>query len=87
MAREHANFTFVPVLSEPDADWQGRIGFVHEAVLADFPDLSGFDLYMAGPPPMVRPDARPAWRRACRRRICTLIHSDYADDSGANPDT
>jgi CDP-4-dehydro-6-deoxyglucose reductase len=51
--REHSNFSFVPVLSEPDAGWQGRTGWVHEAVVEDFPDLSGFDLYMAGPPPMV----------------------------------
>jgi CDP-4-dehydro-6-deoxyglucose reductase len=50
---EHENFHFVPVLSEPDADWAGRTGWVHEAVIEDFPDLSGHDLYMAGPPPMV----------------------------------
>lgn len=52
-ARDHDNFSFVPVLSEPDADWDGRRGWVHDAVLQDFPDLSGYDLYMAGPPPMV----------------------------------
>ncbi|MDJ0741048.1 MAG: CDP-6-deoxy-delta-3,4-glucoseen reductase, partial [Gammaproteobacteria bacterium] len=62
-AREHANFTFVPVLSEPDDDWGGRSGWVHEAVVADFPDLSGFDLYMAGPPPMIDA-ARAAFRAA-----------------------
>ena len=53
-AREHANFRYVPVLSEPDADWTGRTGWVHQAVLEDFDDLSGYDLYMAGPPPMVQ---------------------------------
>ena len=52
-ARDHDNFRFVPVLSEPDADWQGRRGFVHEAVVEDHPDMSGFDVYMAGPPVMV----------------------------------
>ena len=52
-ALEHDNFRFVPVLSEPDGDWAGRTGWVHEAVIEDFPDLSGHDLYMAGPPPMV----------------------------------
>lgn len=51
--RAHPNFTFVPVLSEPDAGWPGRVGWVHDAVIEDFPDLSGYDLYMAGPPPMV----------------------------------
>jgi CDP-4-dehydro-6-deoxyglucose reductase len=52
-ALEHGNFHFVPVLSEPNTGWEGRTGWVHEAVLEDFPDLSGYDLYMAGPPPMV----------------------------------
>lgn len=51
----HAWFTYVPVLSEPTAtdNWQGRTGWVHEAVVQDFPDLSGFEVYMSGPPPMI----------------------------------
>ena len=52
-AADHHNFRFVPVLSEPDADWEGRRGFVHEAVLGDHPDIGRFDVYMAGPPVMV----------------------------------
>lgn len=52
-AAQHPNFHYVPVLSEPDPDWQGRSGWVHEAVLADIANLADFDLYMAGPPPMV----------------------------------
>ena len=52
-AREHAFFDFTPVLSEPDAGWPGRTGWVHQAVLDDYPDMSLFDLYMSGPPPMV----------------------------------
>jgi NAD(P)H-flavin reductase/ferredoxin len=39
-AREHANFTFVPVIS----------GRVHEAILADFPDLAGYQVYAAAHP-------------------------------------
>ena len=44
-----------PVLSEPHDDdkWEGRTGFVHAAVAKDFKDLSRFDVYVAGPPPMV----------------------------------
>ena len=53
-AEAHPNFRFVPVLSEPDADWEGRSGFVHQAVAEDHPDMSGFDVYMAGPPVMVQ---------------------------------
>jgi CDP-4-dehydro-6-deoxyglucose reductase len=46
---------YVPVLSEPTADdaWAGRTGFVHEAVMADLPDLSGHEVYACGAPVMV----------------------------------
>jgi CDP-4-dehydro-6-deoxyglucose reductase len=48
-------FEFTAVISEPDDDaaWDGRTGYVHEAVLEDHPDLSAFDVYAAGPPVMV----------------------------------
>jgi CDP-4-dehydro-6-deoxyglucose reductase len=52
-AEEHANFSYIPVLSEPDADWPGRTGWVHDSVLRDHPDLSEFEVYMSGPPPMI----------------------------------
>jgi NAD(P)H-flavin reductase/ferredoxin len=60
-SREHANFHFVPVLSEPEPEdrWEGRTGLVHEAILADFPDLSGFSVYACGSVNMVNA-ARPA---------------------------
>jgi CDP-4-dehydro-6-deoxyglucose reductase len=42
-AREHENFHFIPVLSEPAPEdhWSGRTGLVHEAILTDFPELKG----------------------------------------------
>lgn len=51
----HPQFRYTPVLSEPAAAdaWTGRSGWVHEAVLADYPDLSGHDVYASGPPPMI----------------------------------
>jgi len=60
-AREHPNFTFVPVLSEPAAEdgWIGRTGLVHETILADFPDLSGCAIYACGSMQMIQA-ARPA---------------------------
>ena len=47
--------SYTPVLSEPRTDdaWRGRLGLVHEAVLLDHPDLSGFDVYACGAPVMV----------------------------------
>ncbi|MCZ7562200.1 MAG: hypothetical protein M5U30_21030 [Burkholderiaceae bacterium] len=61
-AREHPNFHFVPVLSEPapEDEWTGRMGLVHEAILTDFPDLSGFSVYACGSVRMVEA-ARPAF--------------------------
>ncbi len=55
-AQGHPPLRYVPVLSEPAPEdgWSGRTGLVHEAVLADFPDLSGCEVYASGPPPMVR---------------------------------
>ncbi len=46
---------YVPVLSESRADdgWRGRTGLVHEAVMADLPDLSGYQVYACGAPVMV----------------------------------
>jgi len=54
-AARHEHFRYTPVLSEPlPADgWIGRIGWVHEAVVDDYPDMSGFDVYASGPPPMI----------------------------------
>lgn len=51
----HSNFTFIPVLSEPKPEdkWDGRTGLVHEAIMKDFPDLSGYQVYACGSPPMV----------------------------------
>jgi NAD(P)H-flavin reductase/ferredoxin len=43
-AREHDNFTFVPVVS----------GLVHEKILADFPSLAGYQVYACGSAGMVQ---------------------------------
>ncbi len=51
--KDHPNFRFVPVLSEPDAEWTGRTGLVHEAILADYPDLSAYQVYACGSVGMV----------------------------------
>ncbi|MBP6368020.1 MAG: CDP-6-deoxy-delta-3,4-glucoseen reductase [Nitrosomonas sp.] len=54
--REHDNFTFVPVLSEPlsSDNWQGRTGLVHQAVMHDFPSLETHQVYACGAPVMVK---------------------------------
>ena len=46
------HLTYVPVISNAEAEdqWTGRTGFVHQAVLEDHPDLSGFQVYACGAP-------------------------------------
>jgi len=52
---EHPGFTYVPVISDglPEDAWTGRSGFVHRAVMRDFPDLSLHQVYACGVPIMV----------------------------------
>ena len=49
------DFRYIPVVSDglPEDAWTGRTGFVHEAVMQDLPDLSGYQVYACGAPPMV----------------------------------
>ncbi|GAC1326803.1 MAG: CDP-6-deoxy-delta-3,4-glucoseen reductase [Collimonas sp.] len=49
------NFKFVPVISnaQPEDQWQGRSGFVHQAVIEDMPDLSAYQVYACGAPIVV----------------------------------
>lgn len=51
----HENVRYTPVLSElkEEETWSGETGFVHEAVLRQYPEISAYDVYMAGPPAMV----------------------------------
>jgi CDP-4-dehydro-6-deoxyglucose reductase len=58
---------YVPVVSEalPEDNWAGRTGFVHRAVMQDFPDLSGHQVYACGVPVMVDA-ARRDFTAACR---------------------
>ncbi len=61
----HPTLRYTPVLSEPGMvdHWAGETGTVVEAVERAYPDLSGFDIYMSGPPPMCD---------AARERFLTL---------------
>ena len=62
-AARHEHFAYVPVLSEASAadGWSGRSGLVHQAVLEDFADLSGHQVYACGAPAMIE---------AARRDFC-----------------
>ena len=48
---ESLGIKFTPVVS--DEDWGGRKGFVHQAVLEDYTDLSPYQVYACGAPIVV----------------------------------
>jgi CDP-4-dehydro-6-deoxyglucose reductase len=54
---------FIPVLS--DEKWEGRMGFVHRAVMEDFPDMSGVQVYACGAPIVVE-SARRDFSAQCK---------------------
>jgi len=70
--REHPQFRFIPVVSEPQPEdgWTGRTGLVHEAMLADFPDLSGVEAYVCGSVRMVDSAVQAFLERGLDQQAC-----------------
>jgi CDP-4-dehydro-6-deoxyglucose reductase len=68
---------YVPVISEAlsEDSWEGRIGFVHRAVMQDFPDLSGCQVYACGVPIMVDSAKRDFIQ------LCHLPEEEFYADS------
>ena len=54
-AEQNKHIQYSCALSEPQDEDQADSfhGFVHEAVLQQYPDLTDFDIYMSGPPAMI----------------------------------
>jgi len=80
---QYPNLKYTAVLSEPTAEdnWQGETGFVHESVVSHYPDLSGFDVYLSGPPPMIKAGMDLFYEKGLPE---TQIYSDsfeYSDDA------
>lgn len=65
------NLGYVPVLSRPAQEdhWQGKRGYVHDAAVADFPDLRDFEVYASGAPAMIN-----AARQTCLAHGLPLEH-------------
>ena len=69
--------TYVPVISDalPEDHWTGRTGFVHRAVIQDFPDLSALQVYACGVPIMVDSARRDLVQQ------CRLPEDEFFADS------
>ena len=75
---------YTPVLSDPmpEDEWDGCTGFVHEAVLEDFPDLASADVYASGPPAMVDAVRRTFLARGADPERLHSDSFDYAHETG-----
>jgi CDP-4-dehydro-6-deoxyglucose reductase len=78
---QYPTLQYTPVLSAPPADWSGRSGFVHAAVLADHPRLADFDVYAAGPPAMIEAIRHEFVAAGLPRDQLFFDSFDYAPDA------
>lgn len=64
LSSQMPHLRYVPVVSDalPEDHWGGRTGYVHQAVLDDFADLSGYEVYACGAPIVVE-SARTSYTR------------------------
>jgi CDP-4-dehydro-6-deoxyglucose reductase len=81
LARRYSGFRYVPVLSEPGAQWAGRTGWVHDAVLSDFGTLAGHDVYASGPPALIAAVRREFVLRGAASERVFFDSFDYAPDT------
>lgn len=81
---KYDNFRYTPVLSEPQPtdNWEGRIGWVHAAVAADYPDLSGHEVYLSGPPPMILAAKRSFTAQGLAEEYLYYDSFEYAYEKG-----
>ena len=85
--RRHPQLKFTAVLSEASAAEAAhhRAGWVHEAVLADYPDLARFEVYAAGPPAMIEAMRTHFPRHGLSTERLYFDSFDYAPDARPPP--
>ncbi|MDB5727097.1 MAG: flavin oxidoreductase [Noviherbaspirillum sp.] len=81
-------FRFIPVLSEagPADGWEGRTGFVHQAVMDDFGSLADLEVYACGAPAMINA-ARQGFVNERSLDRDAFYCDAFAPSAAAGPDT
>ena len=87
LTRRHPYLRYLPVLSEPSPQWQGRRGMVHQAVLEDIEQLDSYDVYASGPPAMIEAVRNEFGSRGVASERLRFDSFDYAPDSPARQRT
>jgi CDP-4-dehydro-6-deoxyglucose reductase, E3 len=81
--RRYPQLKFIAALSEASTAEAAhhRVGWVHDAVLADYPDLTPFEVYAAGPPAMIEALRASFPRHGLNPARLYFDSFDYAPDS------
>ena len=81
--KQHQNLKYTAVLSDPadEDNWQGETGFVHQSVVKHYPDLSGYDVYLSGPPPMVKAGMDLFYEKGLPESQIYSDSFEYSDDA------
>ena len=85
-AAQMPNLHYVPVLSEakPEHGWAGRMGFVHQAVMQDFADMSGYQVYACGVPVMVE-SAQRDFIASCQLPVDEFYSDAFISEADKHP--
>ncbi|NNL06906.1 MAG: CDP-6-deoxy-delta-3,4-glucoseen reductase [Gammaproteobacteria bacterium] len=80
---QHDNLRYTPVLSEPGAEdnWEGKTGYVHEAIVEEYPDMSAYDVYLSGPPPMIKAGMDAFYAHGLPESQIFSDSFEYSDDA------
>ncbi len=54
LAEEHPNFTFIPMLSKPQANWKGETGRITKYIEENSSKFTGYLAYICGSPQMIK---------------------------------
>ena len=81
--KENSNLQYTAVLSEPmeEDNWQGKTGFVHDAIVEAYPDLSEYDVYLSGPPPMIKAGMDAFYKHGLPENQIFSDSFEYSDDA------
>ena len=76
-AKDHPHIKYIPVVSDasPEDVWEGRTGFVHQAAMADFPNMEEYQVYACGAPVVITSSQRDF------TNLCNLPEDEFYADS------
>jgi len=77
---QHENIRYIPVLSRPDEQWDGRTGYVQDVALSDFDSLRDFEVYACGHPAMVHAAKKAMVEKGLDPEHCFSDAFEWAKD-------